>query len=467
MASLNPLTRELLFKIVFYGPGLGGKTTTLQYIHGATKPENRGKLVSLATPTDRTLYFDFLPIRLQRIRNMGVRLQLFTVPGQVYYSATRKLVLTGADGVVFVADSQTARVEANQESLEDLNTNLADHGRALSQLPHMFHWNKRDLADIASEGELDRRFNLFSAPSVATKATTGEGIFEGLEQITRLVLEAYRAELPKGDSEPMVLEPDDAGIAEAIRSLAERTDAARSKHVAVASELVAPVGTNGAAKSVVVGAEPTSTAEDAAAKPADAPVAGESPAGTSADAPSGKENEEVRRETSRPPAPANPRPRTQPSPEAYGLDMASFSRKAAPVLTVAAGAVASLVPTVSPPDAAAPTFSLAPLFAEGEREAARNAEHLLSVGEIPNAVLACDRLLTRILASAAGLAGSMDAPRDPGLVCLLLGLDGRRYLHFRAIVRAARGEETLAPSDALEAYAFAVEARLARDSIVR
>src|SRR5437870_2283746 len=136
MAALNPLTRELVFKIVFYGPGLGGKTTTLQHIHGATRPENRGNLVSLATPTDRTLYFDFLPIRVPKIRTMSVRLQLFTVPGQVYYSATRKLVLTGADGLVFVADSQIARADANQESLEDLNANLADHGRSLSQIPH-------------------------------------------------------------------------------------------------------------------------------------------------------------------------------------------------------------------------------------------------------------------------------------------------------------------------------------------
>src|SRR5882757_4268039 len=133
MASLNPLTRELVFKIVFYGPGLGGKTTTLQFIHATTKPEHRGKMVSLATPTDRTLYFDFLPLRVPRVRGMSVRLQLFTVPGQVYYSATRKLVLSGADGIVFVADSQSARLDANQESLEDLNANLADHGRALSQ----------------------------------------------------------------------------------------------------------------------------------------------------------------------------------------------------------------------------------------------------------------------------------------------------------------------------------------------
>ena len=112
MASLNPLTRELVFKVVFYGPGLGGKTTTLQHLHGATKPENRGNLVSLATPTDRTLYFDFLPIRVPRVRNMNVRLQLFTVPGQVYFGATRKLVLTGADGIVFVADSQPERQDA-------------------------------------------------------------------------------------------------------------------------------------------------------------------------------------------------------------------------------------------------------------------------------------------------------------------------------------------------------------------
>src|ERR1700679_690950 len=148
MASLNPLTREVVFKVVFYGPGLGGKTTTLQYIHAATKPEHRGKMVSLATPMDRTLYFDFLPLRLPRVRGMSVRLQLFTVPGQVYYAATRKLVLTGADGIVFVADSPLGREDATQESPEDLVTNLAEHNRGLASLPHTFHWNKRDLEDV-------------------------------------------------------------------------------------------------------------------------------------------------------------------------------------------------------------------------------------------------------------------------------------------------------------------------------
>ena len=135
MASVNPLSRELVFKIVYYGPGLGGKTTTLEHIHATAKPEHRGKLVSLATPVDRTLYFDFLPVRLPPIRGMNVRLQLFTVPGQVYFNATRKLVLTGADGIVFVSDSQVARADANLESLENLRENLADQGRELARDP--------------------------------------------------------------------------------------------------------------------------------------------------------------------------------------------------------------------------------------------------------------------------------------------------------------------------------------------
>lgn len=221
MAALNPLTRELVFKIVFYGPGLGGKTTTLQTIHSRTKPEYRGKMVSLATPTDRTLYFDFLPLRLPKVRTMSVRLQLFTVPGQVYFTATRKLVLTGADGIVFVADSQNARIDANQESLDDLNGNLAEHGRSLSQTPHAFQWNKRDLTDIAPEVELDRRFNLFAAPATATVATSGEGVFDALDKITQLVLESYKAQMPRGTSMIPLLDAEDSGLEVAVRGLAE------------------------------------------------------------------------------------------------------------------------------------------------------------------------------------------------------------------------------------------------------
>src|SRR5450432_291440 len=148
MASVNALSRELVFKVVYYGPGLSGKTTTLQHIHATVRPEHRGKMVSLATPVDRTLYFDYLPIRLPQVRGMGVRLQLFTVPGQVYYNATRKLVLTGADGLVFVADSQAGRMDSNLESLENLRDNLEELGRSLSDVPHVLQYNKRDLTDL-------------------------------------------------------------------------------------------------------------------------------------------------------------------------------------------------------------------------------------------------------------------------------------------------------------------------------
>src|SRR6476620_6227807 len=177
MASVNALSRELVFKVVYYGPGLSGKTTTLQHIHATARPEHRGKMVSLATPVDRTLYFDFLPIRLPKVRGMGVRLQLFTVPGQVYYNATRKLVLTGADGLVFVSDSQARRVDANLETLENLQENLPDHGRALANVPHVLHHNKRDLVDILPMGSLDEMLNPHKAPSFGTVATGGDGIF--------------------------------------------------------------------------------------------------------------------------------------------------------------------------------------------------------------------------------------------------------------------------------------------------
>src|SRR3954470_3632188 len=156
MASVNALARELVFKIVYYGPGLSGKTTTLQHIHATSKPEHRGKMVSLATPVDRTLYFDFLPIRIPRVHGMGIRLQLFTVPGQVYYNATRKLVLTGADGLVFVSDSQASRGDANVEALENLRENLQEHGRLLAGFPHVLQHNKRDVADALALEDLDR-----------------------------------------------------------------------------------------------------------------------------------------------------------------------------------------------------------------------------------------------------------------------------------------------------------------------
>ncbi len=234
MPVVNPLARELVFKVVYYGPGLGGKTTSLQHVHSATAAEHRGKMVSLATPVDRTLYFDYLPIRIPNVRGMSVRLQLFTVPGQVHYNATRKLVLTGTDGVVFVADSQLLRLDSSLESLRNLEENLLEHGRGLDEMPHVLAYNKRDLADIAPIEELERLLNPLGAPSFATVATSGEGVFESLEAITRAVLEDFNERHP---------EPRQASFGELVLpegGLAEALRGARSEPPAVAPrELIA------------------------------------------------------------------------------------------------------------------------------------------------------------------------------------------------------------------------------------
>jgi signal recognition particle receptor subunit beta len=265
MPTLNRLKRELLLKIVFYGPGLGGKTTTLQHIHATSKPENRGELVSLATDTDRTLYFDFLPVKLLQVGDTTVKLQLYTVPGQVYYAATRRLVLSGVDGLVFVADTQAARLDANLESLDDLNANLAEQGRKLSTLPHAFQWNKRDLPDLVPVDELDRRLNLFGAPSLPTVATRGEGVFDVLEAITRLIIEAYRAELPspsgRSKETPVFLDAEEVGLADAIKGLADSQPARprSSPQPTSATEAAAPLTSPSAAMASAPASSPVSS----------------------------------------------------------------------------------------------------------------------------------------------------------------------------------------------------------------
>jgi signal recognition particle receptor subunit beta len=188
MVAVNPIDREIQLKIVYYGPGLGGKTTTLQYIHETTEPEHRGKMVSLATPVDRTLYFDYLPVRLPDIGGYTLKLQLFTVPGQVHFNATRKLVLSNADGVVFVADSQTSRADANLESFDNLLTNLADYKIDAEKFPIVFQYNKRDLENIELVEVLDASLNKKGRPALGTCAIRGDNIYEGLELITKEVL---------------------------------------------------------------------------------------------------------------------------------------------------------------------------------------------------------------------------------------------------------------------------------------
>lgn len=439
MASLNQLTRELVFKIVFYGPGLGGKTTTLQYFYAATKPEHRGKMVSLATPTDRTLYFDFLPIRVPKVRGLSVRLQLFTVPGQVYYEATRKLVLTGVDGVVFVADSQAGRMKENEESLADLVSNLRDHGRSLGEIPHTFHWNKRDLDDLVPIEELDARFNKHGAPSLGSVATRGDGVFEGLERITRLVMRAYEADQPKSDrtaAEP----PLEAGVGEAIRQMTEEA---------------APLSRATPTKGLEIGPE--------AMRSMPAP----------------------------PPSDRNPpngAPHVVAAPAIPSESAATFAEVGLPVTTVTNAVPEGMAPppafstnsSMPAPSSQGSTpgasiavpagpwssvLSFAELWPERERETVRLVETRLAGGELVGAVLACDQLVARCFASVAATAGSNDAPRDPAIVALLLGLEGARYLAFRAVVRAARQSAEISSRQALECFAFAIEARRKADAI--
>ena len=190
MVLFNAATKELTAKIVYYGPGLCGKTTNLQHVYDTLPGEGRGKMLSLATQTDRTLFFDFLPIDLGTIRGMKTRVQLYTVPGQVFYDATRKLVLRGADAVVFVADSQAPALESNKESFQNLIANLKDQGSDLSKIPHVIQWNKRDTPNALPVETLEREINLFGAPTFEACAMRGEGVRETLTGVTKLVLKS-------------------------------------------------------------------------------------------------------------------------------------------------------------------------------------------------------------------------------------------------------------------------------------
>jgi signal recognition particle receptor subunit beta len=188
MSFINYASREINCKIVYYGPGLCGKTTNLQYIYAKTNPDIRGKMISLATETERTLFFDFLPLALGNIRGFKVRFHLYTVPGQVFYDASRKLILKGVDGVIFVADSQVERLDANGESLDNLRLNLQEQGYDLDKLPYVIQYNKRDLPNVASVEELRALINERGVPDFECCATTGQGVFDTLKATARLVL---------------------------------------------------------------------------------------------------------------------------------------------------------------------------------------------------------------------------------------------------------------------------------------
>ena len=188
MSFINYSSREINCKIVYYGPGLCGKTTNLQFIYSKTNPDLKGKMISLATETERTLFFDFLPLALGQIRGFKTRFHLYTVPGQVFYDASRKLILKGVDGVVFVADSQSERMEANAESLDNLRVNLSEQGYDLAKIPCIIQYNKRDLPNAAPLGEMQRLLNPGGLVEFEACATGGQGVFETLKAVARGVL---------------------------------------------------------------------------------------------------------------------------------------------------------------------------------------------------------------------------------------------------------------------------------------
>ena len=188
MSFINYSSREINCKVVYYGPGLCGKTTNLQVIYSKTNPDVKGKMISLATETERTLFFDFLPLALGEIRGFKTRFHLYTVPGQVFYDASRKLILKGVDGVVFVADSQVERMEANLESLDNLKINLQEQGYDLAGIPLVIQYNKRDLPNAAPVEEMRRLLNPGGAPDFEAAAASGEGVFETLKAVARGVL---------------------------------------------------------------------------------------------------------------------------------------------------------------------------------------------------------------------------------------------------------------------------------------
>ncbi len=195
MALFNYATRELSAKVVYYGPGLSGKTTNIEMVHKMLRPDQKGRLISLPTETDRTLFFDFLPIDLGQIKGFKVRFHLYTVPGQVFYNATRRLVLQGVDGVVFVADSQREMANSNMESLKNLIDNLSSYGKKLEELPFIIQYNKRDLKNVMSVQEMDQALNYLRVPTYEAVAPTGKGVTETLVAISRLVFAHLRKTL--------------------------------------------------------------------------------------------------------------------------------------------------------------------------------------------------------------------------------------------------------------------------------
>lgn len=406
MAQVNPLTREVLVKLVYYGPGLCGKTTSLQKIHAASPAETRGQIVSLATPVDRTLYFDFLPLRAQSVRGHHLRLQLFTVPGQVYFNATRKLVLTGADGVIFVADSQRDRMDANLESLENLAANLEDHQRALSNIPLVLQYNKRDLPSAVTVEEMDAALNALGVPTVCTNASKGEGVLESLDMLVRLVLDDLERRNVLGSVRPPPPEPPK--FARAEPSLAQQVELA-------SHELKLPDEPTKSSDSV-----PERTPLVSPASPASAP--GPGPASvppTRLDDEKTSDSDDILRPTVAPPSPVG---------AIRGLSFLSFFPEEAADLTALEAALA-------------------------ESRWAQVVEHAAA-------------LARRLLLGVGDELALPDGSRHPAVIATFVGVEGGRYRGFEKIVRRAETGGPIGERDAYAVFAFLIELKSRVDRLL-
>jgi signal recognition particle receptor subunit beta len=429
VATFSAATRELVLKIVYYGPGLGGKTTSLKALHAAVRPEHRGRMISLATPVDRTLYFDFLPVRLPSVGDLQIRLQLFTVPGQVYFNATRKLVLTGADGVIFVADSQTARLDANTESLDNLRDNLRELGKGLEDVPLVFSYNKRDLDDVLAMSELDRALNSKKSPSFSTSASRGEGVFEPLDAIVRTALDdlVKRKVLP-----PELIVPQDGTVAQRLSSVQADVPSASVEP----AHIVAGTGAPPLNTPTVV--PPTSVSPSAGIELALHSAVG---AMNTVD-------------TSSRLVPAL-RP-TAPSIEsALAREVAAYER------------ATNTEPGSHEPGEQRTTSrrsaSLAPLFDIEEQEAMRTIEDAIEEGLHARALLLLEALLVRLLDRTARILGRAEGQHEGA--AWALGLAPERYARVRSSAQRVRRGTTASRREVLEAYVLASSAQIALDAI--
>ncbi|MFH0899290.1 MAG: GTPase domain-containing protein [Pseudomonadota bacterium] len=419
MSSVNLHTREVSIKIVYYGPGLGGKTTSLQYLHRALKPDSRGQLVSLATGVDRTLFFDFLPVKLPKVRGFSVRVQLYTVPGQVHYNSTRKLVLTGADGVVFVADSQRDRLTANVESAQDLGDNLSEQGLSIRTIPLVIQWNKRDAPGAVAVPELEAALPNLKSPTFETIATKGVGVFEALKKITTLVLADLRRKGALGEVPP-------AGSTTTTSDIAALPSADRSKPIPLAPSLSAAAGgtvaaASGSAASTAIGAFAT---------------AGTTP---------------------------------------------GLSASGSPETTVTLGSlseVADAIDRMSPalsrttsglhrlPTTGSPARALSELVIPGSaRDAIAALEADVERGEWATAVRRAGKEFRELASRLSGALAGDHGAEATALAALLTGLPAVRFLRFREAEERVRSAGAVTSADALFALFFLVDFALRAEEI--